>query len=191
MAGRAARRATLAARPAQAVTSPPSPASSFPQCRGAQCERCALLDLCHSQTLCSVRVLIITGFAIWGRCKVALGGAASMMIALEARAGAKPFSILDICGGPGPIRSVAVRHNLWSHRPARPSRLYAFEDEARLSRFVRRVLLRRRSAKRRIGVSQVGVKASPLVLPLLAQFSLTIRLPPAPELGGLPQSRQE
>jgi hypothetical protein len=87
MAGRAASRATLAARPAQAVAPSPSTPSSFPQRQCAQCERRALLDLGHSQTLCSVRVLIFTGFAIRRRCKVALGrGADSMMIALEARA---------------------------------------------------------------------------------------------------------
>jgi hypothetical protein len=72
-----------------------------------------------------------------------------------ARAGTEPPSILAIGGGPGPIRSVAVRHDLWSHRSAWPGHLYAFEDEARLSHFVLRAPLKRRSATRRIGVSSV------------------------------------
>jgi predicted DNA-binding WGR domain protein len=60
-------------------------------------------------------------------------------------------------------------------------RRHAFEDEAGLSRFVRRALLRRRSATRRIGVSYEAVEASPSVLPILAQLGLDIRLAPAPE----------
>jgi hypothetical protein len=60
------------------------------------------------------------------------------------------------------------------------ARRHAFEDEASLSRFVRRALLRRRSATRRIGVSYEAMEASPSVLPLLAQLGLAIRVPPAP-----------
>ena len=64
-----------------------------------------------------------------------------------------PPSILANGGGPGPIRSVAVRHDLWSHRSAWPGHLYTFEDKARLSHLVLRAPLKRRSATRRIGVS--------------------------------------
>jgi predicted DNA-binding WGR domain protein len=63
------------------------------------------------------------------------------------------------------------------------ARRHAFEDEAGLSRFVRRALLRRRSATRRIGVSYEAVEASPSVLPLLMQLGLAVRLPSALELG--------
>ena len=69
------------------------------------------------------------------------------------------------------------------------ARRHAFEDEVDLSRFVRRALLRRRSATRRIGVSYEAVEASPSVLPILAQRGLEIRVSPALEPGGRPQSR--
>jgi predicted DNA-binding WGR domain protein len=69
------------------------------------------------------------------------------------------------------------------------ARRHAFEDEAGLSRFVRRALLRRRSATSRIGVSYEAVEASSSVLPLLVQLGLTSRAPSAPELGGPLQSR--
>ena len=63
------------------------------------------------------------------------------------------------------------------------ARLHAFENEAGLSRFVRRTLLRRRSATRRIGVNYEAVKASPSVLLLLRQLGLAVRLPSAQEVG--------
>ncbi|HUN39488.1 MAG TPA: hypothetical protein VMU81_04285, partial [Acetobacteraceae bacterium] len=63
------------------------------------------------------------------------------------------------------------------------ARRHAFEDEASLSRFVRRALLRRKSATRRIGVSYEAVEASPPVLPLLRQLGLAVSLPSAQEVG--------
>ena len=68
------------------------------------------------------------------------------------------------------------------------ARRHAFKDEAGLSRFVRRALLRRRSATRRIGVSYEAVEASSSVLPLLVQLGLASRVLSAPQLGGPPQS---
>jgi predicted DNA-binding WGR domain protein len=55
------------------------------------------------------------------------------------------------------------------------ARRHAFEDEAGLSRFERRALLRCRSATQRIGVSYEAVEASPSVLPLLMQLGVTCR----------------
>jgi len=61
-------------------------------------------------------------------------------------------------------------------------RWHAFEDEVDLSRFVRRALLRRRSATRRIGVSYEAVEASPSVHPILAQLGLAV--PPTVSVGA-------
>jgi hypothetical protein len=62
------------------------------------------------------------------------------------------------------------------------ARQRAFEDEVDLSRFVRRALLRRRSATRRIGVSYEAGEASTSVLPILAQLGLASRVPSVPEV---------
>jgi predicted DNA-binding WGR domain protein len=113
-----------------------------------------------------------------------------MMIALEARAPAlnrlRSWTLVADQDLFGRWQAVVTFGRIGRHGQARR---HAFDDEAGLSRFVRRALLRRRSATRRIGVSYVAVEASPLAFPLLAQLGLTIRVPPAPELGGRPQSR--
>ena len=107
-----------------------------------------------------------------------------MMIALEARAPAL-----------NRLRSwtLAVDQDLFGRwqavvtfgrigRVSDQARRHAFEDEAGLSRFERRALLRRKSATRRIGVSYEAVEASPSVLPLLRQLGLAVRLPSTPDV---------
>ena len=174
MAGRAAHRATLAARPAQAVLPllcrllHPASVTAL-RANGAR-----QLRLCRSHTLYLVRVLIFRGF-FWDAVDDDCLGSES--------AGAEPPSVLDTGRGPGSVWSVAGRRDPRSHRAARPSRRHAFEDEASLSRFVRRALLRCGSATRRIGVSYEVVAASPSVLALLTQLGLAVRLPPAPKSG--------
>ena len=107
-----------------------------------------------------------------------------MMIALEARAPAlnrlRSWTLAADQDLFGRWQAVVTFGRIGRHGQARR---HAFEDEAGLSRFVRRALLRRRSATRRIGVSYEAVEASPSVLPLLAQLGLAVRLPSAPELG--------
>jgi predicted DNA-binding WGR domain protein len=113
-----------------------------------------------------------------------------MMIALEARAPAlnrhRSWTLAADRDLFGRWQAVVTFGRIGRHGQ---TRRHAFEDEASLSRFVRRALLRRRSAMHRIGVSYEAVQASPSVLPVLAQLGLAIRLPPAPELETRPQSR--
>ena len=108
-----------------------------------------------------------------------------MMIALEARAPAlnrlRSWTLAADQDLFGQWQAVVTFGRIGRHGQARR---HAFEDEAGLSRFVRRALLRRRSATRRIGVRYEAVEASPSVLPLLAQLGLDVRLPSAPELGN-------
>ena len=107
-----------------------------------------------------------------------------MMIALEARAPAlnrlRSWTLAADQDLFGRWQAVVTFGRIGRHGQARR---HAFEDEADLSGFVRRALLRRRSATRRVGVSYEAVEASPSVLPLLAQLGLAVRGPPAPELG--------
>ena len=170
MAGRAAHRATLAARPAQAVLPllcrllHPASVTAL-RANGAR-----QLRLCRSHTLYLVRVLIFRG--------------ASMMIALEARAPAlnrlRSWTLAADQDLFGRWQAVVTLGRIERHDQARR---HAFEDEASLSRFVRRALLRCGSATRRIGVSYEVVEASPSVLALLTQLGLAVRLPPAPKSG--------
>jgi hypothetical protein len=103
-----------------------------------------------------------------------------MMIALEARAGAEPPSVLaadqDLVGR---WQVVVTFGRIGRHGHARR---HAFEDEAGLSRFVRRALLRRRSATRRIGVSYEAVEASTFGSP--SSHSARSRCPPAISAGA-------
>ena len=55
------------------------------------------------------------------------------------------------------------------------SRQHAFAEEADLARFLRRALLRRRTATRRIGVGYVAVAASSAAVPLVEQLGFPIR----------------
>ncbi len=107
-----------------------------------------------------------------------------MMIALEARAPAlnrlRSWTLAADQDLFGRWQAVVTFGRIGRHGQARR---HAFEDQADLSGFVRRALLRRRSATRRIGVSYEAVEASPSVLPLLTQLGLAVRLPSAPELG--------
>jgi hypothetical protein len=87
-----------------------------------------------------------------------------------ARAGAEPPSVLaadkDLFGR---WQAVVTFRRIGRRGQARR---HAFEDEAGLSRFVRRGLLRRRTATRRIGAGYEAVEASPSVLPLLMQLGV-------------------
>ena len=107
-----------------------------------------------------------------------------MMIALEARAPAlnrlRSWTLAADQDLFGRWQAVVTFGRIGRHGQARR---HAFEDEAGLSRFVRRALLRRRSATRRIGVSYEAVEASPSVLPLLRQLGLAVSLPSAQEVG--------
>jgi len=108
-----------------------------------------------------------------------------MMITLEARAPAlnrlRSWTLAADQDLFGQWQAVVTFGRIGRHGQARR---HAFEDEAGFSRFVRRALLRRRSATRRIGVSYEAVEASPSLLPLLTQLGLAVRLPSARELGG-------
>ena len=107
-----------------------------------------------------------------------------MMIALEARAPAlnrlRSWTLAADQDLFGRWQAVVTFGRIGARGQARR---HAFEDEAGLSRFVRRALLRRRSATRRIGVSYEAVEASPSVLPLLRQLGLAVSLPSAQEVG--------
>ncbi len=106
-----------------------------------------------------------------------------MMIALEARAPAlnrlRSWTLAADQDLFGRWQAVVTFGRIGRHGQVRR---HAFEDEAGLSRFVRRALGRRRSATRRIGVSYEAVEASPSALPLLRQLGLAVRLPSAPAL---------
>jgi hypothetical protein len=113
-----------------------------------------------------------------------------MMIALEPRTPAlNRLRFWSLAADQDLFDRWQVVENLRLYRAPRPGVRHAFEDKAGLSRFVRHALLRRRSATRWIGVSSEAVRASPSVLPVLAQLGLAIRPPPAPGPGGGPQSR--
>jgi hypothetical protein len=107
-----------------------------------------------------------------------------MLIALEARAPAlnrlRSWTLVADQDLFGRWQAVVTFGRIGRHGQARR---HAFEDEAGLSRFLRRALLRRRSATRRIGVSYEAVEVSPSVLPLLTQLGLAVRLRSALELG--------
>jgi len=106
-----------------------------------------------------------------------------MMITLEARAPAlnrlRSWTLAADQDLFGRWQAVVTFGRIGRHGQARR---HAFEDEASLSRFVRRALLRRKSATRRIGVSYEAVEASPSVLPLLRQLGLAVSLPSAEEV---------
>ena len=108
-----------------------------------------------------------------------------MMIALEARAPAlnrlRSWTLAADKDLFGQWQAVVTFGRIGRRGQARR---HAFEDEAGLSRFVRRALLRRKSATRRIGVSYQAVEASPSVHPLLMQLGLAVRLRSAPALGN-------
>ena len=105
----------------------------------------------------------------------------SVMIALEARAPTlnrlRSWTLTADQDLFGQWQAIVTFGRIGRHGQARR---HAFANEAGLSRFVRRALLRRRSATRRIGVSYEAVEASPSVLPLLAQLGLAVRVPSAP-----------
>lgn len=107
-----------------------------------------------------------------------------MMIALEARAPAlnrlRSWTLAADQDLFGRWQAVVTFGRIGRHGQIRR---HAFEDEAGLSRFVRRALLRRKSATRRIGVSYEAVEASPSALPLLRQLGLAVSLPSAQEVG--------
>jgi predicted DNA-binding WGR domain protein len=90
-----------------------------------------------------------------------------MMIALEARAPAlnrlRSWSLAADQDLFGRWQAVVTFGRIGRRGQARR---HAFEDEVDLSRFVRRALLRRRSATQRIGGSYEAVEASPSVLPI-------------------------
>ena len=143
MAGRAAHRATLAARPAQAVSPSPASASSPRQRHGTPCERrapfealpfarpvsCSRFDLQKARRyICRDRVARWVEIRLDDDC---LGGAPS----------AEPPSVLDLAADQdlfGQWQAVVTFGRIGRHGQARR---HAFEDEAGLSRFVRRALL--------------------------------------------------
>ena len=113
-----------------------------------------------------------------------------MMIALEARAPAlnrlRAWTLVVDQDLFGRWQAVVTFGRIGRHGQ---TYRHAFEDEAELSRFVRRALLRRRSAVRRIGVKYEAVEASPSVLLLLSQLGLAMRAPLAPDRSERPQNQ--
>lgn len=113
-----------------------------------------------------------------------------MMIALEARAPAlnrlRAWTLVVDQDLFGRWQAVVTFGRIGRRGQARR---HAFEDEVELSRFVRRALLRRRSALGRIGVKYEAVAASPSALLLLSQLGLAMRVPLASDRSERPQSR--
>lgn len=186
MAGRAAHRATLAARLAQAVPPSPALASSPRQRHGTPREQRAPFEaLLFADLVSCSRFDLQKTQDILSRLRARCVEVRPMMIALEARAPAlnrlRSWTLAADQDLFGQWQAVVTFGRIGQHGQARR---HAFEDEAGLSRFVRRALLRRRSATRRIGVRYEAVEASPSVLPLLAQLGLAVRAPSAPELGN-------
>jgi predicted DNA-binding WGR domain protein len=101
--------------------------------------------------------------------------ARSVMIALEARAPTlnrlRSWTLTVDQDRFGQWQAIVTFGRIGRHAQACR---HVFEEEAGLSRVVRRALLRRRSATRTIGVSCEAVEASPSVLPILAQLGLAV-----------------
>ena len=113
-----------------------------------------------------------------------------MMIALEARAPTlnrlRAWTLVVDQDLFGRWQAVVTFGRIGRHGQ---KRRHAFADEAELSRFVRRALLRRRTAVRRIGVKYEAVAASPSARLLLSQLGLAMRMPPAPYRSEQSQNR--